>query len=289
MPRLGEHPQRDGVHRDPGQPDQAEGEQPRQSLLPGGAGGPLDLLAQHHQPQPQQVVGEAQALLGGGLALIGQPGTEDERHLGDPQPRLAHRDLEQDLEAGRVQPRRVHRGQPDGEEARHRIRQPAEPAREQRLGQRGGEAGNRAPEAAGQPVRGSGALVAGGRDQIQFAGLPDRDQLGRQLRRMLQVAVHHDGPGAACHPQSLGDRRTESAMPLAGGPMQQPDRQPRGAGDRPDHVRRGIVAVVDEQHLRRRVADSRFQPLQQRLDVSRLVAGWHDNGEPSGFVYPDGE
>src|SRR6476660_10067113 len=129
-----------------------------------------------------------------GFALPGQAGAEDEGNFGNLELGLADGYLEQNLEANRVELVEVQSAQTHREEPRHRVRQPGQSQRKDRLRQGGGQAGYGAPvttsESSGVPA----ILVAGSGYQIQLSGLADSDQPCRQLGRMLQVPVHYDGP-----------------------------------------------------------------------------------------------
>ena len=101
---------------------------------------------------------EVEALAQRGLRLSGVAIGEVKRHLRHAK-RLTGEDLQQDLEPGGPQPRGLHGGAAEAEEAGHGIAAVLQPPGEQALGQAGGGRGDEPADTAGEPV-GAAALAA---------------------------------------------------------------------------------------------------------------------------------
>ncbi len=96
-------------------------------------------------------------------------------------------------------------------------------------------------------------------DNVGAVASARRDQSGYLIRRMLQIAVHDNGPLAGSRPQSLYYSGSKPTSPLSSTPVDEPDR-PRGfSRDLGDHLRRAIIAVVDKQNFGSIFPQSRVQ------------------------------
>ena len=73
-----------------------------------------------------------------------------------------------------------------------------------------------------------------------------------QLRRMLQVGVHDADVQPASHAQAGDDRGAEAALAVGSLAQQAADRRV-GLGEVEEQIAGGVVAVVDEADLERRV------------------------------------
>ena len=103
------------------------------------------------------------------------------------------------------------------------------------------------------------------------------------LRRMLQVSVHHADPGGP-RPLHAGQHRSaQPAAAIAALTVQKRDLERRSLSERLHDVRRGVFAVVDDDHLQRRADPEPLQAFDQGLDVLGFVLGWdHDRDERDG-------
>ena len=213
------------------------------------------------------------ALLRAGVALA-----EGEPDLGDPQPRIADQDLEQDLEAARSQ--LVHRDRVPAheEEAAHRVGHPAQPLREQQPGHgRARARGHGARPAKAVPLA---ALAVAARDhEVELALLGLLEQRGDQLGWMLEVGVHDADPRSASRAQALHDGSAQAADAAVGRLGQQHDLSPAAVGGRLDDLGGAVGAGVHEDDLHRDRGQHGLEALDQRLDVAALVLGRHDDRE----------
>jgi hypothetical protein len=115
-----------------------------------------------------------------------------------------------------------------------------------------------------------------------FDALPHRGpgQQGGCLRRMLEIGVHDQYPGAACDSGPGHDGTGQPAAAQAGRSVQEPDRHGRRRGEGNDLVDRAVVAVVHEKDLGTERGDRGAEPVQQQRDAFLLVAGRHEDGQP---------
>jgi hypothetical protein len=137
-------------------------------------------------------------------------------------------------------------------------------------------------------VAGVPALTETARDD-EVRGLLDRveQQLLEDLRRVLEVGVHHADPVRGGRPHALDHRTAETANTVFGCPVDQVHVDLRL--DCADHVRRIVIRVVDEDDLDplmrdRQARGNALDALDERGDVPRLVAGRNDYREPRRFL-----
>jgi hypothetical protein len=89
-------------------------------------------------------------------------------------------------------------------------------------------------------------VVAAGQHQVRVVLRGPVEQLRDQLRRMLQVGVHHAHPGRARRTQTLRDCATQPADPLFRPSMDQHNWQLGARADCLNRLGRLIGAVIDE-------------------------------------------
>ena len=132
------------------------------------------------------------------LARAGLAVTELVGHLGDGEAATPQQDLDEDLEAVGTEPVEVQRLGPDEEAAAHRIGHDVEAPGEQHPGR---PAGRGRHAAAGRAQRRAVASVdvAAGDDDVGTGLLGPGQELRQDLRRVLEVTVHHGEPRRARH------------------------------------------------------------------------------------------
>ena len=241
-----QQPQRTRVDGDTGKSDEPEEDHPRP--CPGHAPGGVVPLPCDLQPKPCQVTAEVQDLTDGRLALTCVPRGEAEADLRGAQARVADDQLEKDLVAVRPQALGVHRGEPDGEEAAHRIAHPGRATGEGRLGHPGGESRTAPPRAAVEPRGTAVAGVPAGDHEVDRLPSSRVEQLRYDLRGVLQIRVHHQCPGTSGCPHPADDGGAQAAGPVLGRPRQKAHRSPSPAPRRAP-ARRVVVGIVDEDDL----------------------------------------
>ena len=163
------------------------------------------------------MTGEAEALTARRLAVTVLAHGKGVRHLGDPQARSPHDDLEQDLEAERPQRVGVHQLTAQQEETTHRIRESPERLRERCLRRRRRQVGDQRPRR-WQGARVPLVQVAARDDEVRAIGARLLEQCRDDLGWVLQVPVDDADPLA------LRARRS----PATTAPPSPPSRSPGG-------------------------------------------------------------
>ncbi len=100
------------------------------------------------------------------------------------------------------------------------------------------------------------------------------------MRRMLQVTVHDQDPGAAGDPGTGHDRARQTSCSLARRAVQQTDGDRAAGRQGRDLVHRAVVAVVDEKDLRVERGQLAPELVEQQRNALLLVAGGDQNGQP---------
>jgi len=261
--RLREQREQRRVHGQAAQADQAE----------------LDESTRRaREPEPPQVEEVVQRLSNGCLAPAGEPLAEHEPDLRLPKLGNADEQLEEDLEAAR--PEAVQIGcdcrSADEEETAHRVGDPLEgpPEPEPRDAAREvrEERANRAE------VVGAAAVDEAARhDQVDVSRLCAADQLHDHLGRVLQVGVHHAEPRPPRCLEPREDSGRKATCTLAGTPVDDADRSVELLPADTNLLSGLVVAVVDEYDLDVERSSNHCKPLEERLDVLRLLLRRHDN------------
>jgi hypothetical protein len=125
------------------------------------------------------------------------------------------------------------------------------------------------------------ARVPAGDHEVHRLPAGRREKLRDDLRRVLQIPVHHQRPGSAGRPHSADDGGTQTTSPLTLRPPQEPYRQVEIASDRGDLLCSLVIRVVHEEDLGRRAGKGIGKPVEQRHDVVDLVPG-RDNDREFG-------
>ena len=228
------------------------------------------------EPQLAEVDEIASGLGDGSLATAGEPLSERERNLCSAKVRRADEDLEQDLEAVRLEPVDVDRVAPHEEEPAHRIADSAQPPREAHAshGRRDlGERGADHPEASSFASRG----IAACDDEVDGLILGSLEQILDELRGMLQIAVHDARPGSARPCQAVHDGSAQATPPLAGRAVDDGN-APRLVNTQALYLfSRPVAAVVDKDDLRRHSGRDIRKPRKKRPDVLDFVLCRHDD------------
>ena len=225
------------------------------------------------QAESGEVAAEPPDLAQRRLALAGVPRSEGEAHLRGAELGAPHDQLEQDLVAVRPQPSR-------SSAASRTAKKPliGSLTREARRGKASFATlvANRdvfrrrgTVQAGRVPV----ACVPAGDDEIHVLPIGPYEELRDDLRRVLKIRVHHQGP-----------RRRATLMPLTTAVPRPP---PRWSGARWStrtacavppgpryHVGGVVVGVVDEDDLGRDVAERLGQALQQRSRRCPAHSAW---------------
>ncbi len=204
--------------------------------------------------------------------------------LGDPRTGVADEDLQQDLEADRVEPAHIDRAAPEHEQATHRVAHRRQPARKQDLGEPCRHGRGHRPARTVQAVHRARTRIPGADNHVHVVPHRRRGHLGRRFRWMLQVRVHHQDPVSPGRTNAEQYRTGQAPPALSGLAVQEPYRHRTDPGERLHDRRRVIGAVVDDDYLCDQRRHRAAEPFQQRLDVARLVAGRNNDGEPRGIA-----
>ncbi len=225
-------------------------------------------MAQVHQPLRQVRLG---------VACV--PLAERERDLRHAQAAVPAEDLEQDLEPVGPQDAGIDGLPAHQEEAAHRVGAAAQPHRERDLGQRGRALRDEPAVQAREAFPRAARDVAAGDDDVGVRIERPVQELGHDLRRVLQVAVQDDDVVGVGRPQPGRDGAAEAADALPRPAVQDVDLDHGRGRERADGVRRAVVGVVDDQHSRRHPDQRGVEPGDQRSHVVPLVVGGDDDGE----------
>jgi len=116
-------------------------------------------------------------------------------------------------------------------------------------------------------------------DEVDGLSTGRREQLRDDLRWVLQVRVHHQGPGTAGCPHPTDDGSAQAPRPLVGRPPEETNRQVEPVSDS-RHLARGVViGIVHEEDLRGRPGECRGKPVDQWRDVVDFIARRNDDSE----------
>src|SRR3954454_6463728 len=119
--------------------------------------------------------------------------------------------------------------------------------------------------------------MTAGDDEVEAPGTRLSEHPLDELRRVLEIAVHHADPGASREPHPLDDRAAQPVAPAFGRSLHQPDWPRGGSGDAAPLVGGAVVGVVDEDDLELLVRQDHPEPRAEGADVALLVAGRHDD------------
>ena len=210
------------------------------------------------------------------LAVAGRPYPETERDLGHGEAGRADEDLEQDLEAVRTQRREIERVAPDEEEARERITDRAQPAREGDARKRDERLGHQGAHLA-QALDRASVVEARRHDEVALGGLGLCAQGGDRRGRVLKVGIHHAHPGCARCRNSRHDGSTETTVSLPGGTMDDRDVDLGLGAVLVDDGRRSVVGIVDDDQLGVNARQRFIESLDECADDGLFVARRRDD------------
>ncbi len=224
---------------------------------------------------------KAQTLSERGLRRARVPLAEGEGDLRNPEPGGPDDDLKENLETAGLQNIEVEGGAANEEEAAHRVRNGLQPTREGYLGDRCGSSGQ--PQAG--PAERSGApLMAEPACDDQIALFSPRlDKHATDRRgRMLKVGIHDADPGGPCRTNPRHHSPAETTASPGRLTVNEADIEILPIAKVHDRLGRAVVAVVDEDNLRRQVSQGGVNELDKRSDVAELVPGRHDDRQLDG-------
>ena len=279
-----EDPQDGGVDDDAGQADQAEREHPPELAQHGRRGSPDSRAVVRSGGRARSRARcrrYATAFPERRLGPPGVPGSKLVRHLSDPRGGMPDQDLQQDLEADRVEPVEVDRGPAEHEQAAHRVADRCQ------------SRGEREPSPTGWRRT---SQRAPGRRGPRLPSRRRRTACRSTMSTLCRIAVRANAPadsGGCCRSASMTSTHSPRACraPSITAPLRPPCRAPRGRCSRRTPTghpaactarpfRRVVVAVIDHEDLGGQVGDSWAESVEQPLHVVHLVASRHDHRQP---------